>query len=135
MKLGGSTSSDASRIASTMRKMQEDPLFLIKKKEIEHHKNLVANPLLRERVKDMLKAEMSNQRSSLERDEIKREPNRSDRSGRTHYLQRSRSRSLSRGPVRRYRSRSPERPHRRRSPSDERRRHQDRRGPEYRRRY
>ena len=37
--------------------MREDHLFLIKKKEIEHHKSIVSNPTVRERVKEMIKAE------------------------------------------------------------------------------
>jgi hypothetical protein len=53
----GSTPSDPGKIASSLRKLQEDPLFLIKKEEAKHHKNLVDNPLVRERVRQMLKAE------------------------------------------------------------------------------
>ena len=49
--------SDPSQIAAAIRKMQEDPLFLIKKKEADHHKSLVDNPLIRERVRQMVRAE------------------------------------------------------------------------------
>ena len=48
---------DPTQIASAIRKMQEDPLFVIKKKEAEHHKSLVDNPLIRERVRQMMRAE------------------------------------------------------------------------------
>ena len=53
----GSSSSDPRQIASAMRKMNEDPLFHIRKEEAKHHKNLLENPLVRERMKQLLKAE------------------------------------------------------------------------------
>jgi len=73
---------DPGQIASAMKKMQEDPLFLIKKEEAKHQKALSDNPLVRERIRQMLRAEnqlsqtkseYSDNRSNSYRDTIKSE--------------------------------------------------------------
>ena len=48
---------DPAQIAATVRKMQEDPLFLIKKEEAKHQKALAENPVVRARIRQMLLAE------------------------------------------------------------------------------
>lgn len=49
---------DPARISEAVRKMHEDPLFLIKKQEAKHKQALIENPLIRERVKQMMMAEL-----------------------------------------------------------------------------
>ncbi len=55
-------------MSAAMRKIQEDPLFLIKKEEAKHHKSLVENPLVRERVKQLLKAEKEREASKVKQE-------------------------------------------------------------------
>lgn len=58
---------DPSKIASAIRKMHEDPLFVIKREEQKHQKSLVDNPLVRERVRQMMLAERAKEAREKER--------------------------------------------------------------------
>lgn len=122
-------SADPARIAEAVRKMNEDPLFMIKKEEAKHKKTLIDNPLIREKVREMLKAEMGVRSSSstLTRVESRDFSNRASvRDSRTEHDEptlyrarhrersRSRSRRLSPRPSREYPYRDR---HRRRSRS------------------
>jgi hypothetical protein len=86
------SAADPAQIASAMRKMQEDPLFAIKKKEAEHHKSLIDNPLIRERVRQMVKAE----RERDTRGNMSTSNSIYSRKARSPQQHRSRSRSVSR---------------------------------------
>jgi hypothetical protein len=125
----GSSSSDPRQLASAMRKMNEDPLFQIRKEEARYHKNLLENPLVRERMKQLLIEEK--QRGTQTKEEANHQtavPDESRRrfmreKDRIHDRRRDHGRSRSRSPVV-YRDRHArqERHRRSRSPSTERRR-------------
>jgi hypothetical protein len=136
----GNSSSETRQMSAAMRKIQEDPLFLIRKEEAKHHKSLMDNPLVRERVKMLLKSEKEREARKVKEetgldieDARKRSrtrpahesPNLKREELRHHDRNREFSRSLSRDDRRyRHRSHSPaQRRERRRSRSpDERRR-------------
>lgn len=125
----GSSSSDPRQLASAMRKMNEDPLFQIRKEEAKFHKNLLENPLVRERMKQLLIEEK--QRETQTKEETYHQTAVSDGSRRrfasdkdqVHDRRRDHGRLRSRSPVGdRNRPARQERHRRSRSPSTERRR-------------
>lgn len=111
----GNSSSSANPHAVALRKLQEDPLFLIKKEEAKHHKNLMENPLVRERVKQLLKAEKERDVNHVKEEARLPRSEHVDPSERVPTYERARERS-DRGVERRLksRSRSPEYSSRRR---------------------
>jgi len=92
-------------------KIREDPLFLIKKKEIEQRQRILENPVRLKHLRDLLERQESTQ-SSHKRRHHSRTPSPSHRHRRSPPRRRSRS-----PPPPRRRSRSPPPPPRRRSRS------------------
>lgn len=90
--------SDPSQIAAAIRKMQEDPLFVIKRKEAEHHKSLIENPLIRERVRQMVRAEKERETLKTSYDEGRKFVEPKSRDSREDRQRRARSDSRSRSP-------------------------------------